>query len=90
MPDLTMEPSQYFKRQCYVSVEPDETPARFMIEEFGADQLVFSTDYPHGDSRYPHATDAFLELPISDENKRKILWDNCASFYHIPTPVGAA
>ncbi|MFN0070512.1 MAG: amidohydrolase family protein [Chloroflexota bacterium] len=83
MPDLSMEPSKYFKRQCFVSVEPDETPVRYMIEEFGSDQLVFSTDYPHGDSRYPNATNAFLELPITDEDKRKILWDNCASFYHV-------
>ena len=26
-PDLTMEPSAYFRRQCYLSVECDETPA---------------------------------------------------------------
>jgi predicted TIM-barrel fold metal-dependent hydrolase len=90
MPQLTMEPSAYFKRQCYVSVEPDEMPARYMIEEFGSDQLVFSTDYPHGDSRYPNATNAFLELPIPDEDKRKILWDNCASFYQVEAPLAAA
>lgn len=90
MPELTMKPSAYFKRQCFISVEPDETPARFMIDEFGSDQLVFSTDYPHGDSRYPRAVDAFLELPISDDDKRKILWDNCARFYHVATPAGVA
>jgi predicted TIM-barrel fold metal-dependent hydrolase len=71
-------------------VEPDEMPARYMIEEFGSDQLVFSTDYPHGDSRYPNATNAFLELPIPDEDKRKILWDNCASFYQVEAPLAAA
>jgi uncharacterized protein len=86
MPDLTMPPSEYFKRQCYVSIEPDETPARAMIEEFGADQIVFSTDYPHGDSRYPTAVDSFLQLPISDDDKRKILWDNCARFYAVTAP----
>ena len=50
---------------------------------------VCSTDYPHGDSRYPHATDSLLELPLSDDAKRKILWDNCARFYgldDIPQP----
>ena len=78
MPDLEMMPSEYFRRQCLVSVEPDEVPARHLIEDFGADQLVYSTDYPHGDSRYPRATESFLELPISDDDRRKILWDNCA------------
>ena len=61
-PELTMEPSAYFRRQCYVSVEPDEIPARHMIADFGNDRLVFSTDYPHGDSRYPKAVESFLEL----------------------------
>jgi predicted TIM-barrel fold metal-dependent hydrolase len=83
MPDITITPSEYFKRQCVVSVEPDETPARHMIEDFGSDQLVFSTDYPHGDSRYPQAVSAFLELPLTDADKRKILWDNCARFYSL-------
>jgi predicted TIM-barrel fold metal-dependent hydrolase len=83
MPDLDMPPSEYFKRQVWVSVEPDETPARHLIEDFGCDQLVFSTDYPHGDSKYPDAVNSFLELPLSDEEKRKILWDNCARFYGV-------
>ncbi|HTE83510.1 MAG TPA: amidohydrolase family protein [Dehalococcoidia bacterium] len=83
MTELTMAPSEYFKRQCVASVEPDETPARCTIDFLGSDQLVYSTDYPHGDSRYPHATESFLELPISDEDKRKILWNNCARLYHV-------
>ncbi|MPZ14198.1 MAG: amidohydrolase family protein [Chloroflexi bacterium] len=84
MGDLREPPSEYFKRQCWVSVEPDEGPARYTIDEFGCDQLVFSTDYPHGDSRYPEAVDNFLKLPLGDDEKRKILWDNCARFYAVP------
>ena len=90
MPDLTMAPSEYFRRQCYVSIEPDELPAMDMVEKLGAERIVFSTDYPHGDSRYPESVEAFLTLPLSDEDKRKILWDNCARFYQIaevPHPV---
>jgi predicted TIM-barrel fold metal-dependent hydrolase len=83
MPGLTMLPSDYFKRQAVASVEPDELPARYTIDALGSDHLVFSTDYPHGDSRYPNATETFLKLPIADEAKRKILWDNCAQFYHV-------
>ena len=76
MSELTMAPSEYFKRQCYVSMEPDEAPAQHMIDDFGNDQIVFSTDYPHGDSKYPEAVESFLTMPLSDEDKRKILWDN--------------
>ena len=45
------------------------------------ENVVFSTDFPHSDSAYPNALKAFLELPTSDENKRRILWDNCQRMY---------
>jgi predicted TIM-barrel fold metal-dependent hydrolase len=80
-PDLQQKPSDYFKRQCRVSIEPDEVIASNVIEQVGSNYLVFSTDYPHVDSRYPEAVNYFLRLPLSAENKRKILWDNCMSYY---------
>lgn len=83
MEDLKQAPTEYFKRQCWVSVEPDELPAKYAMDWIGCDQMVFSTDYPHTDSRFPDAVNAFLELDISDEDKRKILWDNCARFYKL-------
>ena len=81
--ELKMAPTEYFKRQCWISVEPDEEPAKYAIDWVGSDKMVFSTDYPHGDSKYPDAVSSFLELGISDEDKRKILWDNCASLYNL-------
>ncbi len=81
-PDLAMPPSEYFKKQCFVSVEPDETPVKYVIDYMGNDRIVFSTDYPHGDSKFPNAVESFLELStISEEDKHKILWDNCAAYY---------
>ena len=83
-PDLTMPPSEYFKKQCFVSVEPDETPVKYVIDYLGNDHIVFSTDYPHGDSKFPHAVESFLELStVSEEDKHKILWDNCAAYYSL-------
>jgi predicted TIM-barrel fold metal-dependent hydrolase len=80
-PDLKMTPSGYFKRQCVVSAEPDEATVKLVIEHLGGNGIVFSTDYPHGDSKYPDAVNHFLQLPISEGDKRKILWDNCAAYY---------
>jgi predicted TIM-barrel fold metal-dependent hydrolase len=81
--DVPSKPSDYFKRQVFVSVEPDEAGVKYVIDYIGTDRLVFSTDYPHGDSKYPRAVESFLELKISDADKRKILWDNCAEFYKV-------
>jgi uncharacterized protein len=82
-PELKSPPSQYFKRQCYASVEADEEPAKYAIDYVGNDRLVFSTDFPHVDTKFPKSVDRFLELPIGEEDKRKILWDNCAAYYGI-------
>ena len=57
-----MAPSEYFKRQVFVSVEPDEAGVKYVIDYIGTDRLVFSTDYPHGDSKFPHAVESFLNL----------------------------
>ena len=80
-PALPQPPSFYFKRQCYASVECDEEPVKYTIDYLGNERLVFSTDFPHVDTKYPRAVERFLELPIGDEDKRKILWDNCATYY---------
>jgi len=80
-PDLKNSPSFYFKRQCYASVECDEEPVKYTLDFLGNERLVFSTDFPHVDTKYPHAVERFLELPIGQEDKRKILWDNCAAYY---------
>ncbi len=80
---LTMKPSEYFKRQCYLSIECDEEPAHYAMDALGEDNVVFSTDYPHADSKYPESVDRFLKLPLSESAQRKILWDNCARLYDI-------
>ncbi len=85
-PDLERAPSEYFRSNCFLSIEADERAARYYVDAFGDDNLVFSTDYPHGDSKYPHAVEAFLTLPLDDDTKRKALWDNwCRLYARSPT-----
>jgi predicted TIM-barrel fold metal-dependent hydrolase len=81
-PYLTLTPLEYFQRQCYGAVECDEITARHIPEYGLEDNMVFSTDYPHLDVKYPHAIDSFLKLPFAEKTKRKYLWDNCARMYN--------
>ncbi|MFI5269799.1 MAG: amidohydrolase family protein, partial [Chloroflexota bacterium] len=60
---------------------------RYTIEAVGSRNIVFSTDFPHSDARYPHSVDTFLDLPISDQDKQSILWDNCAALYGMAVAV---
>ena len=54
------------------------------IGSFGDERIIFSTDYPHGDSKYPHAVDSFDKLPLSDDSKAKIVSSNWSALYDIP------
>lgn len=78
---LQKAPSEYFLSNCWVSVEADEAPATLYVQALGNDNVVFSTDYPHPDSKFPRALDAFLSTELDDESKRKFLWDNCVRLY---------
>ena len=83
---LRMLPSEYFRRQCFISVDADEDQVEWVIRTLGDDALVFSTDYPHPDSHFPEATERFLDLPIPPGSRRRILWDNCARLYGMDGP----
>ena len=81
-PYLTMEPSEYFKRQCWISSEVDESGTANVAEVLGSERIVLGSDYPHGDGKYPRAIAEFIAVPtLSDELKRKILWDNPRALY---------
>ena len=84
---LAMLPSEYFKRQCYIALDVDEEPAVDVVNKMGADYFVVSTDYPHSDGAFPDAMKEFFGMPLGDEARRKILWDNCARLYRIEAPA---
>jgi uncharacterized protein len=89
-PLLRHKPSEYFRRQCVIGVEGEEIDLPHVVALIGDENIVFSTDYPHSDSDFPRAVEEFFELELSDETRRKILWDNCARFYGLEQASAAA
>jgi predicted TIM-barrel fold metal-dependent hydrolase len=86
-PELTMSATEYFKRNCWISTECEDPFVADVIRWMGDDHIVYETDFPHPDSKYPHATKHFLELlpdQISDASKAKVLWDNAVDLYQFP------
>ena len=86
-PELTMNATEYFRRNCWISTECEDPFVADVIRWMGDDHIVYETDFPHPDSKYPHATEHFLNLlpdQISAESKRKILWDNAVDLYRFP------
>ena len=81
---LDARPSEYFQRQCWIGTDVDEELLGPVVDRFGPERIVLSTDYPHQDGPFPHAVSEFLErTDLDDTAKRMILWDNCATLYGI-------
>ena len=85
--DLSMSATEYFLRNCWITTEAEEPYVRHVIDALGDDRIIFETDFPHPEAKFPYATLEFLELDpdrISMDSKRKILWDNAVDFYRFP------
>lgn len=81
---LALEPKEYFVRQCYISVDPDEALVKDVVDYIGDDNIVISSDWPHDDAMYPDAMNTFIKtVDVPDGTKKKILWDNCARLYKL-------
>lgn len=79
---LPHRPSFYFKRQCYLSAECDENLIGAVTDKLGSHNIVFSTDFPHPDAKFPRAVRTFVESDQVDAaTKQRILWDNCVALY---------
>ena len=79
---LALKPSEYFQRQIFVACDCDELGLDGAIRILGDNNLAWTTDYPHSDAPDPSkALPEFLDQPISDKSKKKILWDNAVKLY---------
>jgi predicted TIM-barrel fold metal-dependent hydrolase len=81
---LTMEPSEYFRRNFHATFEDDEAgmATRNLI---GIDCLLWGNDYPHHDSIWPHSMESlakcFQEVPEAEQEK--MVWSNTIELYNI-------
>lgn len=59
VPALKQEPSAYFRRQCWISFDPDESTLAFTAQSplVGAERIVWASDYPHPDAKFPGQTE---------------------------------
>ena len=82
-PLLKGKPSEYLKNgHWFCSTEPDERELPHVIDNFGADMILFASDYPHWDGLFPRAVSTLRErTDISEKSKQKILSDNAKRFY---------
>jgi predicted TIM-barrel fold metal-dependent hydrolase len=80
--ELTMAPSDYAKRNCFLASEltPYESS---MIDYMGADHMMWGSDYPHEEGFAPHSKLA-LRWALHSQSEatcRKILGGNAGRLY---------
>ncbi|MGH7887190.1 MAG: amidohydrolase family protein [Candidatus Binatia bacterium] len=62
--------------------EPFAHALPYVIENFGADKILFASDYSHWDGLFPNAVSTLRKrTDISENAKQKILTDNAKRFY---------
>ena len=84
--DLELEelPSTYLRRQVYATFIDDPVGLRER-HTFGVDNILWSSDYPHGESTFPrsreHVAKAFAGIPA--EETRKMVYENARRLYQL-------
>ena len=82
---LSLSPSEFFKRQIYATMWFERTDLRALVGAVGEDNILFETDFPHPTCLYPDpvasANDNMRELSVTARNK--ILGGNAARLYHL-------
>jgi predicted TIM-barrel fold metal-dependent hydrolase len=75
-------PSTYFRRQCFISADPDETSAPLIMEHVGADRFVWASDFPHSDHT-PDWTAAVGRMAesLSAPARARVLGQNATELY---------
>jgi predicted TIM-barrel fold metal-dependent hydrolase len=82
---LEMLPSEIFRRQVFVTYE-EETIGVKLIPEIGAGNVMWASDYPHGDSTWPHSRKALHDSPLAslgEDVLQKVIFDNAAAVYGV-------
>jgi predicted TIM-barrel fold metal-dependent hydrolase len=89
VPWLKMKPSDYFRRQCFISCDPDEPNIDTTVNYVGAECFVFATDYAHWDGVADPVTEFLEHSRLPDEVNRLILRENAGRLLRLPTVIGS-
>jgi predicted TIM-barrel fold metal-dependent hydrolase len=83
---LSLLPSEYFKRQCFISFEPEESTLGPLAPLIGTDRIVWASDFPHADAPYPGGVDTLSRniQALPEPAQRQILGENAVSAYGLP------
>jgi predicted TIM-barrel fold metal-dependent hydrolase len=87
VPWLQKRPSEYFRENCWISFDPDESTLAFTARSpiVGADRIVWASDYPHSDAKFPGTVRELDEATetLTDAERAKIAGGNTSALYGV-------
>ena len=85
---LKLKPSEYFLRQGWISFDPGETTMSAMTRFIGDDRMIWASDFPHSDARYPGVVDELREnaADMTPEGRARLFGENALRLYGIEDP----
>ena len=80
---LKERPSAYFKRNVWISADPDEKSLPAMVDLLGADRFFWASDFPHPDhtGNYIHELEELTEK-MSERARLQVLGENVRRVYN--------
>ena len=84
-------PSEYFRRQVYATFFNDHVGGR-LFSWWGADNCMWSNDYPHQNSTWPNSRDVINRdmKQLAPADRRKLLCANVEKLYNLNLPAARA
>jgi uncharacterized protein len=84
---LKEKPSYYFKRQVWISADPDERSLPAMVDLCGADRFFWASDFPHPDhiGNYIEEVEE-LHHKLKPGDREKVLGTNVMQAYNCAIP----
>ena len=82
---LKLRPKEYFRRHFWVSFWFETYAPTKMLDEIGADRLMFETDFPHPTSLYPGVQEKLVKTlgGYPFETRRQVLERNAVDLYNL-------
>ncbi|MEE9247971.1 MAG: amidohydrolase family protein, partial [Dehalococcoidia bacterium] len=81
---MKLKPSEYFYRQCWIDMDPDDELGPGTIRLLGADKVMWAYDYPHSDSPLDpvkNLKEILKDLPEQDQ--QKVAGGNAIALYKL-------
>ena len=82
-------PSEYFARQVYTTYWFESVAPTKLLGDIPVDRILFETDFPHPTCLYGNVHEK-IEASLAgatDEQRRRILWENAAELYRVDEPA---